>query len=79
MDERKKRIREHLARSSGGATDFQRVPQNYSSERKSSVSSSSKTSRMEHLERSLGNYSLNTGDRQERKRRIMEHLRLTKG
>ena len=78
MDERKKRIREHLARSSGGATDFQRVPQNYS-ERKSSVSSSSKTSRMEHLERSLGNYSLNTGNKQERKSRIMEHLRLTKG
>ena len=78
MDERKKRIREHLARSSGGATDFQRVPQNYSSESKS-FSSSSKTSRMEHLERSLGNYSLNTGDRQERKSRIMEHLRLTKG
>lgn len=78
MDERKKRIKEHLARSSGGATDFQRVPQNFNSGSKS-VSSSSKTSRMEHLERSLGNYSLNSGNRQERKSRIMEHLRLTKG
>ena len=79
MDERKKRIQEHLARSSGGKTNFQQVPQNYNSSNKSSVSSGRKTSRMEHLERSLGNYSLNTGNRQERKSRIMEHLRLTKG
>ena len=27
--ERKKRIREHLSRSSGGEIDFQRTPQNY--------------------------------------------------
>ena len=27
--ERKKRIREHLSRSSGGEIDFQRSPQNY--------------------------------------------------
>lgn len=50
MDERKKRIQEHLARSSGGETNFQQVPQNYNSYNKSSVSSSRKTSRMEHLE-----------------------------
>lgn len=78
MDERKKRIREHLARSSGGETNFQQVPQNYNSERNASASSS-KTSRMEHLSRSLGNYNLNAGNGQERKSRIMEHLRLTKG
>ena len=79
MDERKKRIQEHLAKSSGGETNFQRVPQNYNSYNKSSVSSSKKTDRMQHLEKSLGNYNINTGNQQERKSRIMEHLRLTKG
>lgn len=79
MDERKKRIQEHLARSSGGETNFQRVPQNYNSDNRASVSSSRKTNRMEHLEKSLGNYNLNSGSQQKRKSRIMEHLRITKG
>ena len=79
MNDRQKRIREHLAKSSGGETNFQRVPQNYDSYSASSVSSDNKTRRMEHLERSLGNYNLNTGSRQERRSRIMEHIRLTKG
>ncbi len=79
MDERQKRIQEHLARSSGGKTNFQQVPQNYNSFNKSSVSSGRKTNRMEHLEKSLGNYNFNSGNQQERKSRIMEHLRLSKG
>ena len=77
--ESKKRIREHLARSSGGEIDFQRSPQNHNPEAKSSTTSSSKQSRMEHIERSKGNYDLNSGNKQERKSRIMNHVQITKG
>lgn len=79
IDESKKRIREHLARSSGGEIDFQRLPQNYSSQAESSKISSTKQSRMEHIERSKGNYDLNSGNKQERKSRIMNHVQITKG
>ncbi len=77
--DRQKRIREHLAKSSGGEIDFQRSPQNYNPDNKSSMSSSSQKSRMEHLERSKGNYNLNSGNKQERKSRIMDHIRITRG
>jgi|GEM_PF-2234636 len=74
-----KRIREHLAKSSGGEIDFQRSPQNYSSEAKSASFTSTKKSRMEHIERSKGNYSLNSGNQQKRKNRIMSHIKITRG
>ena len=77
--ERQKRIREHLAKSSGGKIDFQRSPQNYNPEQKQNQVSSSGKSRQEHLERSKGNYNLNSGNKQERKSRIMSHVRLTRG
>ena len=47
--ERQKRIREHLAKSSGGEINFQRFPQNYNPQNKSSVLSSNKKSVREHL------------------------------
>ena len=77
--ERKKRIREHLSRSSGGEIDFQRSPQNYNPNQTSASESSKRKSRQEHLERSKGNYNLNSGNGQERKSRIMSHVRITKG
>lgn len=77
--DRQKRIREHLAKSSGGEIDFQRSPQNYNPNQISSSESSEKKSRQEHLERSKGNYNINTGNKQERKSRIMSHVRITRG
>ena len=77
--DRKKSIREHLAKSSGGEIDFPRLPQNYSSQTGDSSLSNSKKSRKEHIERSLGNYNLNSGSKQTQKSRIMEHIRLTRG
>ena len=77
--ESQKRIREHLAKSSGGEIDFQRSPQNYSPETKSSTLSSTKKRRMEHIERSKGNYNLNDGNKQDRKSRIMSHINITRG
>lgn len=79
FSERKKRIREHLARSSGGETDYQRLPQNYSRDRLSPNESRERKSRQEHLERSKGNYDLNSGNKQERKSRIMKHVQITRG
>ena len=79
FSERKKRIREHLARSSGGETDYQRLPQNYNRDRLFPKESSERKSRQEHLERSKGNYDLNSGNKQERKSRIMKHVQITKG
>lgn len=76
--DRQQRIREHLAKSSGGEIDFQRSPQNYSPAQQSASKSSSK-SRQEHIERSKGNYNLNSGNKQERKSRIMSHVRITRG
>lgn len=76
--DRQKRIREHLAKSSGGEINFQRTPQNYNPDARS-TSSSSKTKQMEHIERSKGNYNLNSGNQQQRKSRIMEHIRMTRG
>jgi len=75
----KKRIREHLAKSSGGEIDFQRSPQNYNPEQKSARISSTKKSRQEHIERSKGNYDLSAGNKQERRNRIMSHIQITKG
>lgn len=77
--DRIKRIREHLAKSSGGEIDFQRSPQNYNPETESATSSSTKKRRMEHIERSKGNYDLNSGNKQEQKSRIMNHVRITRG
>ena len=77
--ERQKRIREHLAKSSGGEIDFQRFPQNYNPDQNSSAPSAGNKSRTEHITRSLGNYNLNAGNRQERKSRIIEHIRITRG
>ena len=77
--DRKKRIREHLAKSSGGEVDFQRSPQNYNPDDKSATLSSSKKSRKEHIERSKGNYNLNSVSQQERKSRIMSHINITRG
>ena len=79
INESKKRIREHLARSSGGEIDFQRLPQNYSPEAKSSTISSSKQRRIEHIERTKGNYDLNSGNKQERRSRVMNHVQITRG
>lgn len=78
FDNSKKRIREHLARSSGGDIDFQRSPQNYNPQAKSSKTSSTKKSRMEHIERSKGNYDLGSLGKQERKSRIMSHVNITR-
>ena len=79
MNDRQKRIREHIAKSSGGKVEFQRIPQN-SVQNKTKLSvSSSKKSRKEHLTRSLGNYDLTTGSKQDRKNSIMEHIRISKG
>jgi len=75
----KKRIREHLAKSSGGEIDFQRSPQNYNPEQKSARISSTKKSRQEHIERSKGNYDLSAGNKQERRSLIMSHIQITKG
>ena len=77
--DRQKQIREHLAKSSGGEIKFQRSPQNYNPDNKSSMVSSSKKSRLEHIERSKGNYNLNSGNQQESQSRIMNHIRLTRG
>ena len=77
--ESKKRIREHLSRSSGGETDFQRSSQNYNPNQISSSESSERKSRQEHIERSKGNYNLNSGNKQERKSRIMSHVRISRG
>ena len=77
--DRQKRIKEHLARSSGGDIDFQRSPQNYDPNQKSAQLSSKTKSRKEHIERSKGNYDLNSGNRQERKSRIMSHIKITRG
>ena len=78
-NDRTKRIKEHLAKSSGGEIDFQRTPQNYSPEAKSAQLSSTKKSRMEHLERSKGNYNINSNNKQEQKSRIMSHVNITRG
>ena len=75
----KKRIREHLAKSSGGEINFQRSPQNYNPEQKLARVSSTKKSRQEHIERSKGNYDLSAGGKQERRRRIMSHIQITRG
>ena len=75
----KKRIREHLAKSSGGEIDFQRSPQNYNKDTKSSQMSSTTKSRMEHIERSKGKYDFTSGSQQDRKNRIMNHIKITKG
>jgi len=77
--ESKKRIREHLARSSGGEINFQRSPQNYTPESNSAGISGSKKSRQEHIERSKGNYDLNSGSKQARRSRIMSHVNITRG
>ncbi|MEM7762154.1 MAG: hypothetical protein AAGF83_07600 [Cyanobacteria bacterium P01_G01_bin.67] len=77
--DRQQRIREHLAKSSGGEIDFQRSPQNYNPAPKQIQTSSSSKSRQEHIERSKGNYNLNSGSKQERKSRIMNHVRITRG
>ena len=77
--ERKKRIREHLSRSSGGEIDFQRSPQNYNPDRVSPSKASERQSRQEHIERSKGNYNLNSGNKQERTSRIMRHVQITRG
>lgn len=77
--ERQKRVREHLAKSSGGEVDFQRSPQNYNPQQAAPKESSVKKSRQEHIDRSKGNYNLNSGNKQERKSRIMSHIRITRG
>ncbi|WP_036481389.1 hypothetical protein [Myxosarcina sp. GI1] len=75
--DRQRRIREHIAKSSDGL-DFQRSPQNYES--LDSLEQSNNKKRIEeHLTRSKGNYDLNGGTKQERKSKIMNHIRLTKG
>ena len=79
FSERKKRIREHLAKSSGGETNFQRAPQNYNPDAVSPKESSERKSRQEHIERSKGNYDLNSGNKQERKSKIMKHIQITRG
>ena len=77
--DRQKRIREHLAKSSGGEINFERYPQNYKPTKDSAETANLKTSKIEHIERSRGNYNLNSGSRKERKERIMNHIRLTRG
>lgn len=77
--DRQKQIREHLAKSSGGEIDFQRSPQNYDPNDKSSQLSSQEKTRKEHIERSKGNYNLNSGNKQDRKSRIMSHIKITRG
>ena len=77
--ERQKRIREHIAKSSGGNINFQRSPQNYNPEQLPPTESSARKRRQEHIERSKGNYNLNSGNKQERKSKIMSHIRVTRG
>ncbi|MGF1540884.1 MAG: hypothetical protein ACFCU5_10615 [Pleurocapsa sp.] len=80
--DRQKRIREHLAKSSGGGIDFQLLPRNYkhyNPDYNFPMSFRSQVSHLEHIERSKGNYNLNSGNKQARKSRILEHIRLTKG
>lgn len=77
--ERQKRIREHIAKSSGGEVDFQRSPQNYNPEQLPPRESGERKRRQEHIERSKGNYNLNSGSKQERKSKIMSHIRVTRG
>ena len=79
LNERQKQIREHLAKSAGGPINFQRSAQNSNTQNKSSILSSSQTSRKEHLEKSLGNYDFNFGTKQAKKSRILQHIRLTRG
>ena len=76
--DRQKRIREHLAKSSGGDINFQRSPQNYNPEQSPSTQSSERKSRQEHIERTRGNYNLSSGNKQERKSKIMSHIRITR-
>ncbi|MEL6494459.1 MAG: hypothetical protein AAFQ41_04955 [Cyanobacteria bacterium J06623_7] len=75
----KKRIREHLARSSGGEVNFSQLPQNYSAEQQLDRVSGIKKSRQEHIQRSKGNYDLSAGNKQERRSRIMSHIQITRG
>ena len=75
----KKRIREHLARSSGGEINFQQSPQKYTPTSNPAGVSKSKKNRQEHIERTKGNYDLNSGNKQERRSRIMSHVQITRG
>ena len=77
--DRQTSIREHLAKSSGGEVDFQRSPQNYDPNEKSFSLSNRQKSRKEHIERSKGNYDLSFGSKQDRKSRIMSHIKITRG
>ncbi|MGV2828846.1 hypothetical protein [Myxosarcina sp. GI1(2024)] len=75
--DRQKRIREHLAKSSDGL-DFQRSPQNYEPSIDSPKPSNRQRRIEEHLTRSKGNYNFNAGTRQDRRSKIMNHVRLTR-
>lgn len=76
--DRQRRIREHIAKTSDGL-NFQRLPQNYEPSANSPEPSNNKQRIEEHLSRSKGTYNINTGNRQERKSKIMNHIRLTRG
>lgn len=72
----KKQIQDHLAKTSGGNSDYTSAAKNYS---ESQSSSKEKQSKQEHIERSLGNYNLNSSNKQSQKGKVMDHLRATKG
>jgi hypothetical protein len=78
MDERKRRIMEHLARSSGNPELGQQIsvpqitvqtsPRIEMDDRKKRI--------MEHLNRSAGKFGM-IGDSEQRKRQIIDHIRRT--
>ena len=76
-DERKRSIREHLARSSNDM-NFERTPQNYDSSEQS-LPDGEKKRIQDHLNRSKGQSGMSNLSDDQRKQRIKEHLRVTKG
>ncbi|MEM1369823.1 MAG: hypothetical protein AAGG02_17830 [Cyanobacteria bacterium P01_H01_bin.15] len=76
MDNRQRRIQEHLARSSS-SLNFERLPQNYQSQ--ATLPDNDRIRRQDHLKRSTGGNSAYTAAEtpEQRKQRIMNHVRVS--
>lgn len=77
-NEQKRSIMEHLARSSSDL-NFDRLPQNYEPAKQSSLPDDKKKRIQDHLNRSKGQFGASNLSTDQRKQRVMEHLRVTKG
>lgn len=77
MDDRKRRIMEHLARSSGSLQLTQPINMPQMMTQPSAIEMDDRKKRiMEHLDRSAGKFG-KIGDSDQRKRQIMDHIRRT--